>query len=98
MLRFGRLYRYLISDLIWGLQPFKDPVVAADGFTYERIAIEEWLEKQPVSPVTNIPLKHTQLVQNKALFSLMNSWREADMDIISRVLEVEDCLRGVATS
>ena len=33
-----------------------DPVVAADGVTYERAAINEWLQQRDVSPVTGMPL------------------------------------------
>lgn len=34
----------------------RDPVVAADGVTYERAAINEWLQRRDVSPVTGMPL------------------------------------------
>jgi hypothetical protein len=33
-----------------------DPVVAADGFTYERAAIEMWMRSKDVSPRTREPL------------------------------------------
>ena len=32
------------------------PCVAADGFTYDREAIEDWLRENDTSPVTNLPL------------------------------------------
>ena len=35
-----------------------DPVVASDGFTYERKSIEDWMEGHDVSPTTNQPLEH----------------------------------------
>ena len=43
-----------------------DPVSAADGQTYERRAIEEWLMKGavPTSPLTGEPLKDTELRPN----------------------------------
>ena len=34
-----------------------DPVVAADGHTYERSAIEKWLTKRESSPMTNEPVR-----------------------------------------
>ncbi|DBB01937.1 TPA: hypothetical protein ACH3X1_000528 [Trebouxia sp. C0004] len=40
-----------------------DPVVAADGHTYERSAAE-WLQTQVTSPVTGAMLPHTRLVPN----------------------------------
>ncbi len=45
-----------------------DPVVAADGESYERSALEAWLaDKGPVSPATGGPLEHTLLLPNHAL-------------------------------
>ncbi len=39
-----------------------DPVIAADGFTYEREAIELWLQGHDTSPRTNQPLEHKILI------------------------------------
>ena len=45
------------------LEIFLDPVSAADGHTYERVAIEEWLATGArTSPVTNEPLESLKLV------------------------------------
>ena len=33
-----------------------DPVIAADGHTYERAAIQQWLQTHPTSPVTSCHL------------------------------------------
>ena len=38
-----------------------DPVLAEDGFCYERAALEDWLRRRPVSPMTNLPLPHGRL-------------------------------------
>ena len=35
------------------LEIFRDPVVASDGHTYERKAIEEWIQKNGTSPITS---------------------------------------------
>ena len=47
-------------------EPMVDPVSAADGQTYERRAIEEWLQKGdvPTSPLTGEPLKDKTLRPN----------------------------------
>lgn len=45
----------------------RDPVIASDGFTYERSAIEGWLRKSNISPMTNLTLPNTSLVPNIAL-------------------------------
>ena len=50
---------------------FVDPVVAADGHTYERVAVETWLAKSESSPVTNMPLPRV-VFPNRA----MKAWIE----------------------
>ena len=45
----------------------RDPVVCADGMTYERAYIESWLLAHDTSPLTNQPLAHKLLVPNIAL-------------------------------
>lgn len=47
----------------------KDPVIAADGYTYERNAIQDWLQQQNRSPMTNQPLEHKMLTPNRVLKS-----------------------------
>ena len=47
-------------------EPMVDPVMAMDGQTYERRAIEEWMRKSdvPTSPLTGEPMKDTTLRPN----------------------------------
>jgi len=52
-------------------EKMKDPVIAADGHTYERLAIEIWLKKHDTSPLTNLRLPHKHLVPNYALKALL---------------------------
>ena len=42
----------------------KDPVIAADGHTYERAAMQSWLVLHQTSPVTGAALSHAKLVPN----------------------------------
>lgn len=53
-----------------------DPVVAADGYTYERSAIELWLGKRRTSPLTNLPLPSGSLTPNHALRSAVREWQQ----------------------
>lgn len=49
-----------------------DPVVAADGYTYERRAINAWIQSgKHSSPMTNAPLHHLDLVPNRSLKMLI---------------------------
>ena len=41
-----------------------NPVIAADGHTYEHSAIQHWLQGSSTSPVTREKLPHTRLVPN----------------------------------
>lgn len=55
------------------------PVVAADGYTYEKAAIEEWFRSQgrPArSPMTNLPLRDIVLLPNRALAAAIRAYRE----------------------
>lgn len=55
----------------------KDPHVAADGFSYEREAIAEWLRiGRDTSPMTNLKLDHKILVPNHNLRSLAQDWHD----------------------
>jgi len=66
----------------------KNPVVTADGQTYERVAIERWLERQRVrglsctSPLTGEVLEHTQLVPNVALRGLIRDLLERRPELL----------------
>ncbi|ELR17586.1 Ubox domain containing protein [Acanthamoeba castellanii str. Neff] len=53
----------------------KDPVVASDGHTYEKLAIEEWIQKKAVSPMTNGALEG-KLYPNFSLKSRIAEWKQ----------------------
>ena len=47
-----------------------------DGHTYERSAIEQWLETHNTSPTTGVELESKQLVPNYPLRSLIQDFHE----------------------
>ena len=51
------------------------PVIAADGHTYERAAIELWLKQHNMSPVSGQVLAHKRIVQNHIVKSIMGMQR-----------------------
>lgn len=60
----------LVQDIM------KNPHVAADGFSYELEAIEEWVETgHDISPITKSRLMHTKLTPNHTLRSLIQDWQ-----------------------
>ncbi|CAH8385973.1 unnamed protein product [Eruca vesicaria subsp. sativa] len=52
-----------------------EPCVAADGYTYDRRAIEEWMADHRTSPVTNLPLQNINLLPNHTLYAAIVEWR-----------------------
>ncbi|CAL8404644.1 unnamed protein product [Boreogadus saida] len=53
----------------------KDPVIAADGYSYEREAIQSWINsRNRSSPMTNLPLKTTLLTPNHTLKMAIGRW------------------------
>ncbi|XP_044159471.1 WD repeat, SAM and U-box domain-containing protein 1 [Bufo gargarizans] len=52
----------------------KDPVIASDGYSYERKAIESWIGTKRTSPMTNLPLENLLLTPNRTLKMALNRW------------------------
>ncbi len=50
---------------------FVDPVIAADGHTYERAGMVHWLQHSHDSPVTGQALLHCRLVPNVSVQRLV---------------------------
>ncbi|XP_027329448.1 U-box domain-containing protein 35 isoform X2 [Abrus precatorius] len=55
-----------------------DPCVAADGYTYDRKAIEKWLQENDKSPMTNMALPHKNLIPNYTLLSAILEWKSRE--------------------
>lgn len=58
------------------LSTMKDPVLAPDGYSYEREAITQWIEEHGVSPQTRQPMTVNELVTNRALLELIQGSKE----------------------
>lgn len=50
-----------------GQSLLKDPVVAIDGYSYERMNIEAWFQIKHTSPMTGEPVSDTRLFPNRGL-------------------------------
>lgn len=54
----------------------QNPVVAADGYSYEKSAIEEWFQSgKETSPMTNEVLVHKLLIPNLVLLQLIQRYK-----------------------
>lgn len=55
-----------------------DPVRAADGFVYERSAIEQWLALgRKRSPMANTPLSHPYVTPDRDLRAAVQTWLQS---------------------
>lgn len=54
----------------------QDPVILADGRSYERSAIEQWLASSKRSPMTGAALEHNHVLPNVNLKALIEDWKD----------------------
>uniref|UniRef100_A0A8D1LB51 WD repeat, SAM and U-box domain-containing protein 1 n=1 Tax=Sus scrofa TaxID=9823 RepID=A0A8D1LB51_PIG len=55
----------------------KDPVIASDGYSYEKEAMENWISKKKrTSPMTNLVLPSVVLTPNRTLKMAIERWLE----------------------
>ncbi|KAJ1289029.1 hypothetical protein BS78_02G134600 [Paspalum vaginatum] len=75
----GGVPSYFICPILQDVM--RDPLIAADGFTYEAEAIREWLDSgHRTSPMTNLQLPHRDLLPNHALRSAIQEWLQTNGD------------------
>ncbi|KAL7384467.1 hypothetical protein ABVT39_002856 [Epinephelus coioides] len=56
----------------------KNPVIAADGYSYERESIESWIRgDNKTSPMTNLLLQTTLLTPNRSLKMAITRWKSS---------------------
>jgi hypothetical protein len=75
------------------LKIMDDPVMASDGFTYERVAIEEWLQKHSTSPSTKVELINKDLVCNRVLKKMLDAYKQ-ELDKTSRCIKMIENIRS----
>jgi hypothetical protein len=57
----------------------KDPVLCADGLTYDRLSIEEWMMKSSRSPVLGTELQSAALIPNTTLQLTIQNFQQRSM-------------------
>ena len=73
-------------------EPMEDPVFAADGHTYERRGIAQWLTNNDTSPLTKEVLRNRELTPNHHLKSQIEQWREEQKGEAARQKKLKDLL------
>jgi hypothetical protein len=65
---------YLICPIT--LKLFNEPVLAEDGYTYEREAITRWINQHGTSPRTKKPLRLNQLTPDDTIKNSVETFRQ----------------------
>lgn len=84
----------IFQDKIFTLDVMEEPVIATDGFTYEKRCILEWFRTKRTSPMTGAVLSSTQLIPNCSLKSHIHHWRDQQP---KKVVDTKDKTATVAT-
>jgi len=66
----------------------QDPVIASDGYTYERMAIEKWFKGQSISPVTAENLNNKTLYTNKVIKGLIETFLDNKLRTLKHKFEL----------
>ena len=72
----GKKVKVIITSLLMLQVIMTDPVIAADGHTYQRVAIETWLQSHNTSAITHEKLMHTRLVPNFTVRQILKKHAE----------------------
>ena len=64
------------------------PVLAGDGYTYERAAIAYWFESRATSPVTNAEMTSRVLKPNLTVLTMTNTYKQQVSQELRRLAEV----------
>ncbi|XP_053327303.1 WD repeat, SAM and U-box domain-containing protein 1 [Spea bombifrons] len=75
----GSVPEEFLCPITW--EVMKDPVMASDGYSYERTAIENWISTKRTSPMTNLPLENLLLTPNRTLKMALNRWTQATSEL-----------------
>ena len=67
-----------------GQELMHDPVTCADGHSYERTNIAQWLSSHNTSPVTGAVLPNNTLAPNHALRNSIEEWLTASFKLVPR--------------
>lgn len=60
----------------------REPVVACDGITYERIHIAEWMQRKQTSPWTMAPFDNLDLTPNILVSRLIQKFDLVDSEFM----------------
>lgn len=65
-----------------------NPVMTCDGNTYDKVAIEKWLNENDTSPLTNLRLKNKNLIPNLAIRRIITEFKESQKISLEAIIEL----------
>jgi hypothetical protein len=65
-----------LTDKVFTMTIYNEPVVAIDGFTYEKTSITKWFNSSNKSPMTGQVLETLKLYSNNEMKSRCIEWKE----------------------
>lgn len=68
---------------------FRYPVVAEDGYSYDREAIISWLNKKTTSPITNKQIYSRHVIPNLNLRTQLVEWAEHLVEVQKKKMELQ---------
>lgn len=68
------------------LEIMDDPVIAEDGYTYERSAITRWINENGTSPMTRMRMQASELRPNRAIKALIDTYHTQTQRIAVNVM------------
>jgi hypothetical protein len=75
----------------------EDPVITEDGHTYERSAIQEWLNRgKRTSPKTGAMLRDTKLIPNYSMRSLIQDLKERMPVLTKHEVTLEEARQNIS--
>ncbi|CAL55199.1 WD40/YVTN repeat-like-containing domain [Ostreococcus tauri] len=73
------------------MELMQDPVMIATGHTYDRPAIQRWLDQgHRTCPVTGVRLRHLELIPNHAIRTAIQSWAPAELSALRPLAPLHD--------
>jgi len=65
------------------------PVVAADGHSYEKTAIESWFQTSSISPMDRSVITNKILYKNTALMMAIQEWKRHNPEMVKKDQELD---------
>ena len=73
----GSRFEFCFKPGVGMQEVMEDPVVAADGQTYDRLCIQQWFNRgKRTSPYSGAQLLDTRLTPNYSIKSAISDWQQ----------------------